>query len=184
MDNSCFCDVSSFSRFHSDCSNGLILASHVHDWCVSAWILTVATVVFYVALVEATFSCLIAHLTLPWNRRLPIWILMSMQASCRSSGLSRDQILALRRDWTPLPTSTFDIVKTFGLRRRRGCKAGRSKAIGRTCKQSFIESAVHSVRLCFPLPGRDCEYCHPLRLPVIHRIACDSFNDSSNSAEV
>ena len=82
---------------------------------------------------------------------------MSVQASSPTSGLSRDQLLVLRRVWSPLPTFTVDLVNSFGFRRRRGCKAGRCKAIEprRAYKQSSsIESAkpVHSECLRSLLP--------------------------------
>ena len=108
---------------------------------------------------------------------------MNAQGSSRPSGLSRNQLLGL---WSSLRTCTTDFVNTLGLRRRRNCKAGHSKAIGprRLCKQSLpIESAVHSACLHSPLPDRRCAFRHPRWTPVIRRIACDSICDSLYSAD-
>ena len=80
---------------------------------------------------------------------------MTVQASSPPSGLSRDQLLVLRRVWSPLPTCTVDLINSFGLRRRRDCKAGRCKA-SRSCKQtSSIKSAEPFHSECFRSPLLD-----------------------------
>ena len=54
---------------------------------------------------------------------------MNDQVSTRPTcELTRDQLIRLRRVWSPLPELAVNKVSTLGLRRRRGCKAGRTKA--------------------------------------------------------
>ena len=70
---------------------------------------------------------------------------MTVQAGTWPSGLSRDQLIALRRVWSSLPTFVVNKVSTLGLRRRRGRMAGRNRASSELCKKlPPIESAVPS----------------------------------------
>ena len=118
-----------FHRLECFYSNGLLSLLLFVISCETKWF-SLATTADSGRIHGRHFSCrrslLCCH---GWSALQHSRILMNDQVSTRpTSGLTRDQLIKLRRVWSPFPELAVNNVNTFGLRRWRGCKAGCTKA--------------------------------------------------------